>query len=116
MHFHEPAAKYRRLFEAICRSGDEGNELTASRRAWLQRAEADRLTPLVIQCWKHHVLHLVPDPGQAENSVYTPHARWLAALNELDPAGYRKLLNRWKETHKRRRNLWKAIQEHRLPL
>jgi hypothetical protein len=116
MRFHEPAAKYRRLSEAICRSEDDSKELTASRRAWLQKVEADQLTPLVIQYWKHHVVHLVPDPGQAQNSDYTHHARWLAALNELDPAAYRKVIHRWKETHKRRRNLWKAIAEHRLPL
>jgi len=116
MHFHEPAAKYRRLSEAICRSGDDCRELTTSRRQWLKKVEANQLTPLVIQCWKHHVVHLVPDPGQAENSVYTDHARWLAALNELDPSAYRKVINQWKETLKRRRKLWKAIQEHRLPL
>ncbi len=116
MDFHEPAAKYRRLSEAICRSGDDGKELTTSRRAWLKKVEAEQLTPLVIRCWESCAVHLVPDPAQAENSVYTRHARWLAALNELDPPAYRKLINRWKEIHKRRRNLWKAIQEHRLPL
>jgi hypothetical protein len=116
MHFHEPAAKYRRLSEAICRAGEGGKELTASRRAWLKKAHADQLTPLVIQCWKNHVVHLVPDPAQAESSDYTRHARWLAALNELDPSACRTLINRWKEVHKRRRNLWKAIQEHGLPL
>ena len=116
MRFHELAAKYRRLSEAICLSGDDCTELTTSRRAWLKKFKADQLSPLVIQCWKNHLLHMVPDPGQAENSDYTHHARWLAALNELDPPSYRQLMNRWKEVHKRRRNLWKAIREHHLPL
>jgi hypothetical protein len=40
MHFHEPGAKYRRLSEAICLSGDDRAELTTSRRQWLKKVEA----------------------------------------------------------------------------
>jgi hypothetical protein len=116
MDFHEPAAEYRRLREAICRSLGDSRPSAASRRAWLQKQEAGTLTDRVIQCWTKHVEHLVPDPAQAGGSDYSYNVRWLAALCELDTAGYRKLLNRWKELHKRRRNLWKSIQEHRLPL
>ena len=116
MGFHEVLqAKYRRLSEAICRPGGDC-ESHYKQTGLAEEVEADQLTPLVIQCWKNHAVHLVPDPGQAENSVYTRHARWLAALNELDPSACRTLINRWKEVHKRRRNLWKAIHEHGLPL
>jgi hypothetical protein len=116
MHFHEPAAKYHCLREVICGSWDGSEEPAASRRDFLKRVGGDQLTPLVIQCWKSHMAHLMPDPARAEKSVYTLHARWLAALNELDPQAYRKLINQWKESHKRRTNLWKAIREHRLPV
>jgi hypothetical protein len=116
MQFHEPAGKYRRLQEAICRSMSGESPSTPSRRAWLQKMEAGQLTALVMQCWTKHMAQLVPDPGETGGPGYTQNVRWLAALHELDPAAGEKLVKRWKEVHKRRRNLWKAIQEHGLPL
>lgn len=117
MHYHEPAARYRCLHAVICQSeasAGGGKEMTANRRAWLQRIGAEQLTPFVIQCWRTHLSHIMPDPGQSSGSLYTHHAQWLAALNELDPSACRKVLNHWKEAHKRRRNLWKAIHEQGL--
>jgi hypothetical protein len=116
MHFHEPAGKYRRLQEAICRAMSGDPPSTASRRAWLQKMQAGQLTALIMQCWTKHVAQLVPDPGETGGPGYSHNVRWLAALHELDPAAGQKLVKRWKELHKRRRNLWMAIQEHRLPL
>jgi hypothetical protein len=115
MHFHEPAARYRRMGEVLCGADDSRKEMTLNRRAWLQRMGAEQLTPLVIQCWQIHLPHMMPDPGQA-SSVYTHHAQWLAALNELDPLACRRVLVRWKDAYKRCRNLWKAIQEQGLTI
>jgi hypothetical protein len=44
----------------------------------------------------------------AQNSDYTHHAEWMAAMNELTPPDYKTLLQQWKLEHQRRRNLWKA--------
>jgi hypothetical protein len=113
MHFHEPAARYRLLRAVLCGDDDGSKEWTLNRRTWLQRMGAEQLSPFVIQCWRIHLPHMMPDPGRA-SSLYTHHAQWLAALNELDPSACRKVILQWKDAYKRRRNLWKAIQEQGL--
>ena len=42
----------------------------------------------VIAYWQGNLHHLVPRPEQAEKSIYTKHAQWMAALQELAPAAY----------------------------
>jgi hypothetical protein len=116
MRFHEPATGYHCLRAVICRSSDDGKEQAASRRHFLKQVGAEQLTPQVIQCWKSHIVKLIPDPGKTQGSIYTFHAQWLAALNELDPQAYGKLISQWKEIHKRRKNLWKAVRDQGLPL
>jgi hypothetical protein len=68
----------------------------------------------VIAYWQGNLHHLVPQPEQAEKSLYTKHAQWMAALHELAPAAYTTLLKQWHVAHKRRINLWKAMAEQGL--
>ncbi len=64
--------------------------------------------------WRQHLRDLAPDPNSAHKSVYLNHARWMAALQEINVDDYRALLNEWQVEHHRRRNLWKAMNEMQL--
>jgi hypothetical protein len=102
-HLSRTAPKLRKLLL----QGYEGNRpLDATRRRWLVRLGADSLLPEVIGIWKRHAARLVPDPAE---SSYESCADWLAAILEMDPRSYRKIVRGWGETHRRRRNLWKAL-------
>ena len=95
----------------------EGNRsVSASRRRWLERLEAPSLFSEVIQFWKRNLASLVPDPAQSFGSNYDTCAEWLAAVLELDPRSYEKIVREWTVTHHRRRNLWKALTKRGLPL
>jgi hypothetical protein len=61
--------------------------------------------------WKAHLKSFVPSPESAKGSDYGEQARWMAALKELSPNDYKTLLTHWREAHRRRSNLWKAMQE-----
>jgi hypothetical protein len=86
----------------------------ASRQRYLQHYAMNDLWEHMMAYWQGSLHHLVPKPEQAEKSVYTKHAQWMTALQELAPAAYGTLLNQWQERHKRRINLWKAMAAQRL--
>jgi hypothetical protein len=54
---------------------------------------------------------MVPDPSKAIKSDYTNQARWLLAVHEINQQACREIIEQWKIDHKRRINLWKAIDE-----
>jgi hypothetical protein len=85
-----------------------------SRQGYLQQYAMDDVWDHVIAYWQGNLHHLVPRPEQAEKSIYTKHAQWMAALQELAPAAYTTLLKQWQVAYKRRINLWKAIAEQGL--
>jgi hypothetical protein len=85
-----------------------------SRQAYVQQYAMDELWDHVMAYWQGNLHHLVPKPEQAEKSIYTQHAQWMAALHELAPAAYTTLLKQWHVAHKRRLNLWKAMAEQGL--
>jgi hypothetical protein len=89
-------------------------ELDASRRQWLKKLHGEQLLPVLMEAWKQNVAALVPDPAAASKSDYNEHASWLGVVQELNPADYEQILNHWQKTHKRRRNLWKALQKQGL--
>ncbi|RUT04261.1 hypothetical protein DSM106972_044890 [Dulcicalothrix desertica PCC 7102] len=64
--------------------------------------------------WKTHLHNFIPKPEDSQGSDYTQHAKWMAALLELAPEDYNKLLQEWKVVHKRRSNLWKAMDNLKL--
>lgn len=58
-----------------------------------------------------------PDAGfaqellQAEEAISSAMPEWMAALRELAPHAYDALSEQWRVAHKRRRNLWKALEQ-----
>jgi hypothetical protein len=63
------------------------------------------------------MLHrIVPDPAVAYGSRYETHAAWTKALHEMNAENCKRLLAQWRETHKRRRNLWRDLASRGLPL
>lgn len=100
---------YPQFFDVVIDSRALSNPDDASRRAYLQRYAMDDLWDQVMAYWRGNLQVLVPKPERAEKSIYTGHARWMAALQELVPSAYTTLLKQWQEKHKRRSNLWKAM-------
>ena len=90
--------------------------VTASRRRWVERLGVADLFADVLDFWRRHAASLVPDPANATGSNYNDCAEWLAAVFELDPAAYRRVVRGWAGPHARRKNLWLAITRKQLPL
>ncbi len=97
-----------RLTRLLQREHRGGDVLDRSRRRWLERLGGHVLLPEVLEVLKKHAAALVPDPADAYAS-YDGCSEWMAAVHELSPDEYGKLLRRWQEVHHRRRNLWKAL-------
>ncbi len=84
---------------------------TPSILKWLKKMNGISVVPLLEKCWIKHVLTFVPNPANVHRANYETHAKWLAALSELNPEVYKTIITQWKKLHKRRKNLWKAIQD-----
>jgi len=86
-------------------------KLAQQRQSLLARHETETLASLTMQAWQSCLHLLIPDPAKARKSRYTHHAKWLKALWAVNPSEGRNILQKWKHTHKRRRNLWEALRE-----
>jgi hypothetical protein len=86
------------------------NRCAIVRRAWLKEMDARSIVLPLIACVKRNARSLVPDPEHAHGSRYDEHAQWLQAVKEIDPDAFRKVMDRWRIQHKRRRNLWDALK------
>ena len=86
-------------------------ELTTERHAQLSRFASDGLVQLTMNVWESCLHLLVPDPSTARKSNYMAHAKWLKALEEINPSACQAVLQSWQQTHKRRRNLWQALRD-----
>ncbi|MEN8132935.1 MAG: hypothetical protein ABFS45_22715 [Pseudomonadota bacterium] len=106
--------QYPNLLEQIQPVKYGQGELAASRRQWLKNMHGEQLVPALMDAWKQNVAALVPDPSAASKSNYNEHACWLGVVQELHPAAYQQILTHWQTTHKRRRNLWKALTKQGL--
>jgi hypothetical protein len=100
---------YPQFFDVVIDPGNLSTPDDASRQDYLQHYAMDDLWDQVMAYWHGNLHVLVPKPEHAEQSIYTNHARWMAALQELVPSAYTTLLKQWQEQHKRRSNLWKAM-------
>ncbi|MFH1468462.1 MAG: hypothetical protein ABIO70_28995 [Pseudomonadota bacterium] len=89
--------------------GEERTPLGVSRGVQVRRACGGAVIPALRAAWARHIAAVVPDPVEASGSRYGDHAAWLAAVRELDPAGYARILSDWRQRHHRRRNLWAAL-------
>lgn len=83
--------------------------LGASRKKWLKRLGASALVPELLVFWRRNVQQLVPDPA-ASRGDYDSCADWVQALRELNPTALKQLLREWAVSHRRRRNLWRALK------
>ncbi len=82
----------------------------------LKEMDTDIFLSRAMGIWKSHLRGLVPDPASSHTSNYREHVEWMKALHELSHDGYNALLAQWYETHKRRRNLWREMKKHQLPI
>jgi hypothetical protein len=104
------------LHRLLSRRPEGDPTVRASRRRWIEGLKVADLFPEMLGFWKRHGAGLVPDPANAVASNYDDCAEWLAAVFELDPAGYQRIVRGWAALHARRKNLWLAIDKKRLPL
>jgi hypothetical protein len=108
--------KYPCMTEMVRDGGCKKKELRATLQNWLKRMDVGEHIPLLITCWRENIAKIIPNPADARNSVYDFYALWLGMVNELDPKAYEDILTRWKTEHKRRKNLWKAIEKRGLSI
>jgi len=109
------AATFPMLKQLLSKYEGGNVKVAATRRGWLRRLEGNKLFPELIEFWKGNAARLVPEPEHSTGD-YSDCANWLAALHTLDSASYRKILEAWKLKHRRRRNLWKALEHAKAPL
>ncbi len=107
----EKRLSYPTFYEVVIRMSELSAPDDASRQAYLQEFAPDDLWRQVMDYWKTHLHHFIPDPKSAHKSDYTQHARWMAAMKELAPTSYQTLLAQWHTDHARRSNLWKAMKK-----
>jgi len=105
---------YPHFFQFVIAPRDLSTRDDVSRQGYVHQYAMDDVWDHVIAYWQGNLHHLVPRPEQAEKSIYTKHAQWMTALQELAPAAYTTLLKQWHVAHKRRINLWKAMAEQGL--
>lgn len=99
------------FYEVVIRPSESAMESNPSRQAYLKQYAPPDLLEQVMNYWKAHLKAFVPRPEAAKGSEYGAQARWMAALKELSPSNYEALLTQWQDVHRRRSNLWKAMQE-----
>ena len=97
-------------------AGNPTESLAAARRRALSQIDAGTLFPGILAVWKQHLHRIVPDPATAHKSNYNHHATWAAAVQEFNPDRFKSLIERWRETHNRRRNLWRDLKAQGLPV
>ena len=100
-----------RFYQVVIRPQELSVADDASRRMYLQQYAPDDLWKRVISYWREHLHNFIPQPSLAQKSNYTQHVQWMAALKELNSHTYEILLKQWRVDHKRRSNLWKAMNE-----
>jgi hypothetical protein len=105
--------KLKKLLERERRGGEI---LERSRRRWMARLGVDEVLPEVLELLRKRSGLFVPDPANAYGSSYGGCAEWMAAILEFAPEEYRSILRGWQDVHRRRRNLWKAMNARRLPI
>jgi hypothetical protein len=94
----------------------QASELEKARREGLQRMEAGECLEPALKVWRSMLHRIVPDPAVAYGSRYETHVAWMQALHEMNAEDGERLLAQWRETHKRRRNLWRDLASRGLPL
>lgn len=108
--------QYPTFFKVLLPEDSGSSLLGKARCSALQDMGAGSCLLTAMEVWKNHVPRIVPDPAKAYKSDYTHHAQWMKALYELNHDAYNGMLVQWQEKHKRRRNLWRDMRDHHLPV
>jgi len=108
--------KHPTFFKIVLPEDSGVSLLDKARCSGLRKMDAGRSLSTALDVWKNRLRHIIPDPANAYKSDYTRHAQWMKALYELSQDAYDTVLARWHKKHKRRRNLWRDMQSHRLPV
>lgn len=103
------------LKRLLSKHREDDRRLTAMRRTWLKRLGARELMSEVIQFWMSNAVRLAPDPEHSAGD-YDDCAQWLAVVRDFDPRSCRKILQEWQLKHRRRKNLWKALERAKVRL
>ncbi|MBF0100919.1 MAG: hypothetical protein HQK77_08435, partial [Desulfobacterales bacterium] len=108
-HISDFKLRYPSLLKLIneCRYG---RHTDSSRRDCLKQMDGANFISDITELWVKHISDIMPDPGQVQGGKYESHALWLAALREIDPMTFQKVMTKWKVDYKRRKNLWTEIQ------
>lgn len=107
----EEKARYPQFFKVVIEPDLPTTPDRTSRREYLKQYAADDLMDKLMSYWTANLKNFVPKPENAHKSNYTAHARWMVAFQELAPADYESLRQKWEVDHHRRRNLWKAMAD-----
>ncbi|MEW6685393.1 MAG: hypothetical protein AB1393_04210 [Candidatus Edwardsbacteria bacterium] len=108
--------QYPTFFKVVLPMDPVLSKLDKIRCEKLKEMDTGIYVSIVIDIWKEHLHCILPDPTKSHKSRYYEHAKWMRALYELNPDGYKKVLSHWQKTHKQRRNLWHYIKEEQLPV
>jgi hypothetical protein len=102
------------FYDLVIYSQEVYPERHQSRRKYLKLYAPNNLLEQVMNYWKMHMHLFVPRPESTGSSDYTSHANWMMALREISLPDYETILARWKLIHRRRTNLWKAMNQRGL--
>jgi hypothetical protein len=102
---------YATFYRVVIKPGELSAADDTSRQAYLKQYAPDDIREQVMAYWQAHLQDWMPKPEMAQQSDYTVHAQWMAALQELAPHAYETLLEQWRVDHRRRRNLWRAMDK-----
>ena len=108
--------QYSTFFKIVLPQDSEASLLGKARCSRLKKMNAGTCFSTAMDVWKNRLRYIVPDPAHSYKSDYTHHAQWMKALYELSPDAYDRVLAQWHEKHRRRRNLWRDMKSHRLPV
>ncbi|MCK4488219.1 MAG: hypothetical protein KAU38_15855 [Desulfobacterales bacterium] len=108
--------QYPTFYKIVLPEDHETSLLGKARCSGLKKMNAGTCLSTAMDVWKNRLRHIVPDPAHSHKSDYTHHAQWMKALHELSHEAYDGVLAKWHKKHKRRRNLWRDMQSHSLPV
>lgn len=108
--------QYPTFFKIVLPQDYETSLLGKARCSGLKKMNAGTCLSTAMDVWKNRLRYIVPDPAHSHKSDYTHHAQWMKALYELSHDAYDSILAQWHEKHKRRRNLWRDMKSHHLPV
>ncbi len=69
----------------------------------------------VMEIWKKQFVYIIPDPAGSGSDYLRPVA-WVKVLLEINPNKYSRIVKQWHIKHHRRRSLWQAMRNAKLPV